>query len=76
MVLSARMVVKVMKVKVKVRLQGEKNEIEKVREILLKRCPELCLGAAREGSNPKYAGRQKWASYGDFIVNAIRRRRS
>lgn len=67
--------------KVKVRLQSDGSldgdqQIAKVREILLKRCPELCLGKPRIGSNPKYEGRQKWASYGDFIVNKIRRRRS
>ena len=62
---------------VKIRLQCEDQlQIERVRKILLHRCPELILAAPREGSNPKYAGRQKFASYGDFKVNEIRRRRS
>jgi len=62
---------------VKVRLQCEDDrEIDRVAEILLQRCPELILASARLGSNPKYAGRQKYARYGDFKINVIRKRRS
>lgn len=55
-----------MKVKVKVRLQGTKEEVERMRSKLLQDHPELILSKPREGSNPKYEGNQKWASYGDF----------
>jgi len=61
---------------VKVRLQGDKKDVEALRQIMLEKMPELVLGSAREGSNPKYVGRQKWASYGNFIFNVIRKRRS
>ena len=62
--------------RVKVRLQcQDPEELEFVRQLFLERCPELILASPREGTNPKYAGRQKWASYGDFIINTIRRRR-
>tara|TARA_Y100000310_G_scaffold134095_1_gene133113 strand:- start:1213 stop:1419 length:207 start_codon:yes stop_codon:yes gene_type:complete len=62
---------------VKVRLQCEDDrEIDRVAEILLQRCPELILASARLGSNPKYAGKQKYARYGDFKINVIRKRRS
>jgi|TARA_Y100001951_G_scaffold85023_1_gene74711 hypothetical protein len=62
---------------VKVRLQCEDDrEIDRVAEILLQRCPELILASARLGSNPKYAGQQKYARYGDFKINVIRKRRS
>ena len=62
---------------VKVRLQCEDDrEIDRVAEILLQRCPELILASARLGSNPKYAGKQKYARYGDFKIHVIRKRRS
>jgi hypothetical protein len=62
---------------VKVRLQCESDlELARVREIILHRCPELILASPRIGTNPKYNGRQKYACYGDFKVNTIRRRRS
>ena len=62
---------------VKVRLQCEDDrEIDRVAEILLQRCPELILASARLESNPKYAGKQKYARYGDFKINVIRKRRS
>ncbi len=62
-------------VTVKVRLQGQEDDVLEVRKLLLKRCPELCLGSPREGTNPKYIDNQKWASYGDLITKTIRRRR-
>ena len=62
--------------KVKVRLQGSEAEVNQLRDILLQRCPELILARPRKGTNPKYDGNQKWSSYGDFIANKIRRRRS
>jgi len=52
--------------KIKIRLQGSKEEVEFLRTYLLKKHPGLILGAAREGTNPKYAGNQKWSSYGDI----------
>lgn len=61
--------------KVKVRLQGDLKDVEKVREILLERCPELILGKPRKGTNPKYAENQKYAAYGDFEKGNKRRRR-
>jgi len=65
------------KVKVKVRIQANNQaEAAKARTLLLKRCPELILANPRKGSNPKYAGQQKWACYGDFEFGAVRKRRS
>jgi hypothetical protein len=61
---------------VKVRLQGDEEDVEALRKILLEKCPELVLGKARKGTNPKYNNNQKWASYGNFIFNLIRKRRS
>lgn len=61
--------------KVKVRLQGSEKDVERLRKILLERCPELILASPRKGSNPKYAGNQRYASYGDFQFNTKRRRR-
>ena len=63
--------------KVKLRIQGEnEKEVQRLRRLLLKRCPELILANPREGSNPKYQGKQKWAAYGDFEFGKVRRRRS
>jgi len=65
------------KMKVKVRIQANNQaEAAKARTLLLKRCPELILANPRKGSNPRYAGRQKWACYGDFEFGAVRKRRS
>lgn len=61
--------------KVKVRIQGSEPEVEKLREILLERCPELILGKPRRGTNPKYEPNQKYASYGDFQFETVRKRR-
>lgn len=61
--------------KVKVRIQGDEKDVEKVKKILLERCPELILGKARRGTNPKYEPNQKYASYGDFEPGKKRRRR-
>jgi len=61
--------------KVKVRIQGTELEVEKLRQILLQRCPELILGKPRRGTNPKYEPDQKYASYGDFQFNTKRKRR-
>ena len=62
--------------KVKVRLQKNKKDVEKLRKHLLKKCPQLILGKPREGTNPKYDGNQKWSSYGDYWFGKIRRRKS
>lgn len=61
--------------KVKIRLQGTKKEVERMRKHLLKKHPQLILGKAREGTNPKYTGNQKWSSYGDYWFGHIRKRR-
>tara|TARA_R100001086_G_scaffold217617_1_gene134075 strand:- start:190 stop:384 length:195 start_codon:yes stop_codon:yes gene_type:complete len=62
--------------KVKVRLQGSKEDVEKVRQMMLKMHRDMILAKPREGTNPKYAGRQKWSSYGDITPGVIRKRRS
>ena len=62
--------------KVKVRIQGNEKDVEKLRAILLDRCPELILGSPRKGTNPKYKDQQKYACYGDFDFNKKRKRRS
>ena len=62
---------------VKVRLQGDtRQDCERLRQRFLKAHPELILSKPRAGTNPKYAGKQKWASYGDFKYGQVRRRRS
>ena len=62
--------------KVKIRLQGSKEDVEKLRRHLLKKHPQLILGKLREGTNPKYKDDQKYASYGDYKFNTVRKRRS
>lgn len=62
--------------KVKVRLQGSKEDVEKVRQMMLKMHRDMILAKPREGTNPKYAGNQKWSSYGDITPGVIRKRRS
>ena len=62
--------------KVKVRLQGTKEEVEKLRKHFLKKHPQLIMSKPREGTNPKYEGRQKWSCYGDYQFGVIRQRRS
>lgn len=58
------------KVKVKVRIQaGSKAEADLVRLKLLTAHPNLIMAQPREGTNPKYEGRQKWAAYGDIIFD-------
>jgi len=61
--------------KVKVRIQGSEKDVQKLRKILLERCPELILANPRRGTNPKYEPNQKYASYGDFQFNTKRKRR-
>jgi len=61
---------------VKVRLQGNKKDVDKLRKHFLKKHPQLILSNPREGTNPKYAGNQKWAAYGDYKFGIIRRRRN
>ena len=62
--------------KVKVRIQGTQRECNRLRRILLKKHPELILGKPRKGTNPKYAGNQKYSCYGDYWSGKVRRRRS
>ena len=63
------------KEKVKIRIQGNKKDVEKLRKHLLKKHPQLILGNPRKGTNPKYKLNQKYASYGDYQFNTIRKRR-
>tara|TARA_R110000737_G_C14230310_1_gene422759 strand:+ start:243 stop:437 length:195 start_codon:yes stop_codon:yes gene_type:complete len=62
--------------KVRVRLQGTKKEVDRLRKHLLKNNPQMILSKPREGTNPKYDGNQKWACYGDYEFGKIRRRRN
>ena len=61
---------------VKVRLQGDPEMVEELRQLLLTAHEELVLGRPREGTNPKYAGNQQWSSYGNWKINTKRQRRS
>ena len=63
--------------KVKVRLQANtKEDCEKLRKHFLKKHPQMIMSKPREGTNPKYEGRQKWSCYGDYQFGVIRQRRS
>jgi hypothetical protein len=54
-------------------LYGSKDELERVRGLLLERCPELVLGAIR--SNPGRGRRgQSHSSHGNFIIDLERPR--
>ena len=63
--------------KVKIRLMStSKSDVETLRRHFFKSLPQAILGTPREGSNPKYEGRQKWFVYGDYEFGKIRRRRA
>jgi hypothetical protein len=62
--------------KVRIRLQGAEKDVAKLRKHLLKHHPQMILAHPREGTNPRYAGRQKWAAYGNYEFGKIRRRRN
>ncbi len=63
--------------KVKVRIQAKtEQECERLRKHFLKKHPQLIMSKPRKGTNPKYEGRQKWSSYGDYEFGKIRQRRS
>jgi len=63
--------------KVRVRIQSRnKADLERIRRKLLKDHPQMILSKPREGTNPKYDGRQAWSSYGDYWIGHIRRRRT
>lgn len=62
--------------KLKVRIQGTKEEVEKLRSIMLNTHAGLILSKPRKGTNPKYDGNQQYASYGDYQFGTIRRRRT
>tara|TARA_B100000963_G_scaffold281489_1_gene249996 strand:- start:908 stop:1108 length:201 start_codon:yes stop_codon:yes gene_type:complete len=64
------------KEKVKIRIQGTKKEVEKLRRHLLQSHPQLIMSKPRKGTNPKYKDNQKYSSYGDYQFNTIRKRRS
>tara|TARA_Y100001963_G_scaffold135554_1_gene197221 strand:+ start:272 stop:529 length:258 start_codon:yes stop_codon:yes gene_type:complete len=51
---------------VKIRLQGDESSVAAVRRYLLKHHPGLILASVREGTNPKYAGNQKFSAYGNI----------
>jgi hypothetical protein len=54
-------------------LYGTKSDLERVRLLLLERCPELVLGAVR--SNPGRGRRgQTHSSHGNFILDLERPR--
>ncbi len=62
--------------KVKIRLMStSKSDVEKLRSHFLRKHPQAILGKPREGSNPKYEGKQKWFVYGDYEFGKVRRRR-
>ena len=64
---------------IKVRLQGTEDEVNMARALLLKTMPGIRMGKPREGSNPRYVDNQKWAAYGDLLIDEsgkqIRRQR-
>jgi len=59
----------VVKMKIKIRLQGTETEVAFLRMKLLQKHKHLILGKPRKGTNPKYSGNQKWSSYGDFLYD-------
>lgn len=63
--------------KVRIRIQSKnKKDLERIRRKLLKDHPQVILSQPREGTNPKYDGRQAWSCYGDYWIGHIRRRRN
>ena len=57
--------------KCKIRLQGDREIVEKVRAYLLKNHPGLILSTPRKGNNPKYDHDQKYSSYGDIEFTSL-----
>ena len=57
--------------KCKIRLQGDREIVEKVRAYLLKNHSGLILSTPRKGTNPKYAHDQKYSSYGDIEFTSL-----
>ena len=54
-------------------LYGTKSDLERVRALLLERCPELVLGGVR--SNPQRSRKgQTHSSHGNFILDLERPR--
>lgn len=63
--------------KVRIRLQSRnKKDLIRIRKKFLKDHPQVILSQPREGTNPKYEGRQAWSCYGDYWIGKIRRRRN
>lgn len=61
---------------VKLRIQGDtEEEVTQARERLLKLLPGCTFAKPREGINPRYEGRQKWACYGEWHMPPVRARR-
>ena len=61
--------------KVRIRIQS-RNKKDLERNHLLKSHSQMILSKPREGTNPKYEGRQAWSCYGDYWFGHIRRRRT
>ena len=56
--------------KVRIRLQSRnKNDLIRIRKKFLKDHPQVILSKPREGTNPKYEGRQAWSCYGNWKSN-------
>lgn len=65
-----------MMTKVRVRLMANNvKDLEKLRNHMLKKHPQMIMSKPRMGSNPKYDAAQKWFCYGDYEFGKIRRRR-
>ena len=63
--------------KVKIRLMaGSESSINRMRNHMLKKHPQMIMSKPRMGTNPKYASRPKWFCYGDYEFGKIRRRRN
>lgn len=63
--------------KVRIRIQSRNvKDLERMRKHLLKSHPQMILSKPREGTNPRYEGRQAWSCYGDYQFGKIRRRRT
>ena len=57
--------------KVRIRLMAEsKREIERLRNHMLKKHPQMIMAKPRKGSNPKYQSKQKWFCYGCLLYTS------
>jgi hypothetical protein len=61
---------------IKIRITGDSAaECEATRQLLLSLLPGATFAKPREGTNPKYAGNQKWMSYGEMELSTARTQR-